>query len=238
MKKLIVGSLFAVAAGSLLAADTKGDIEAAAKKLGDKSYSWTSSVETSGPAESSREGKTEKGGYSTLKFSARDTEYQAVFKGDKGVIKTGDSWQTIEALAESDDEENRRIRFTARRLQQFKPPHAEAQDLLKHVKELTKDEDGIYAGDLTPEGVKAVFGRGGFRRGGDSAEGPDTSGLKGRLKFWMKEGVLSKYSNHLEGSMKFGDHDVDIDRTTTVEIKDVGTTKVAAPEEAKKKLSS
>jgi len=38
-------------------------------------------------------------------------------------------------------------------------------------------------------------------------------------------------------NMNFNGNDVDIDRTTTVEIKEVGSTKVDVPEEAKKKLS-
>ena len=63
MKTLIVTTLFAAAAGSLLAADVKADLEAAAKKLGDKAnYSWTAKTESSGPAEGDRDGKTEKGG--------------------------------------------------------------------------------------------------------------------------------------------------------------------------------
>jgi hypothetical protein len=37
--------------------------------------------------------------------------------------------------------------------------------------------------------------------------------------------------------MSFNGNDREIDRTTTVEIKDVGTTKLTVPEEAKKKLS-
>jgi hypothetical protein len=37
--------------------------------------------------------------------------------------------------------------------------------------------------------------------------------------------------------MEFNNNEVKINRTTTVEIKDVGTTKVQVPEEAKKKLS-
>jgi hypothetical protein len=37
--------------------------------------------------------------------------------------------------------------------------------------------------------------------------------------------------------MTFNDNDVKIDRTTTTEIKDVGTTKVTVPDAAKKKLS-
>jgi hypothetical protein len=37
--------------------------------------------------------------------------------------------------------------------------------------------------------------------------------------------------------MNFNGNDVDVDRTTTTEIKDLGTTKVVVPEAAKKKLS-
>jgi hypothetical protein len=37
--------------------------------------------------------------------------------------------------------------------------------------------------------------------------------------------------------MTFNGNDVEIDRTTTTEIKDVGSTKVEIPDEAKKKLS-
>ena len=83
MKTLIVTTLFAATAGSLLAADGKADLEAAAKKLGDKAnYSWTAKTESSGPAEGDRDGKTEKGGYSVLNFAMRDTQGQAVFIED------------------------------------------------------------------------------------------------------------------------------------------------------------
>ena len=37
--------------------------------------------------------------------------------------------------------------------------------------------------------------------------------------------------------MSFNGNDTDVDRTATVEIKDVGTTKVTVPEEASKKAS-
>jgi hypothetical protein len=37
--------------------------------------------------------------------------------------------------------------------------------------------------------------------------------------------------------MNFNGNDIDVDRDTTVEIKDVGATKVEVPEGAKKKLS-
>ena len=52
-----------------------------------------------------------------------------------------------------------------------------------------------------------------------------------------KDGVLSKFEFKVTGTMNFNGNDIDVDRTTTVEIKDVGNTKVEVPEGAKKKLS-
>jgi hypothetical protein len=57
------------------------------------------------------------------------------------------------------------------------------------------------------------------------------------VKFWVKGGMLTKYELHVTGSMNFNDNDIPIDRTTTVDVKDVGTTKVTIPDEAKKKVS-
>jgi hypothetical protein len=49
--------------------------------------------------------------------------------------------------------------------------------------------------------------------------------------------VLTKYEFKVSGKMDFNGNEIDLDRTTTTEIKDVGTTKVEVPEGAKKKLS-
>jgi hypothetical protein len=38
----------------------------------------------------------------------------------------------------------------------------------------------------------------------------------------------------VRGTINFGGNDVEVDRTTTIEIKDVGKTKVEVPEAAKK----
>ena len=57
------------------------------------------------------------------------------------------------------------------------------------------------------------------------------------MKFWIKDGELSKYEFKVQGKVSFNGNERDVDRTTTVEIKDVGTTKVEVPEDAKKKLS-
>jgi len=75
----------------------------------------------------------------------------------------------------------------------------------------------------------------GPRPGGGNGSTP--SNAKGSVKFWVKDGVLAKYQFKVQGTMSFNGNDVDIDRTTTVEIKDVGSTTVEVPEAAKKKLS-
>ena len=51
--------------------------------------------------------------------------------------------------------------------------------------------------------------------------------------------MLSKYQYKVQGKLTVGEdkREVEINRTTTVEIKDLGSTKVKLPEEAKKKLS-
>ncbi|MCI0535250.1 MAG: hypothetical protein L0Z50_08480, partial [Verrucomicrobiales bacterium] len=106
------------------------------------------------------------------------------------------------------------------------------EELVGRVKELKKDGDA-YSGDLTEEGAKALLSFGGRGGGG----GANVSNAKGSAKFWVKDGVLSKYQYNVKGSVSFGGNDRDVDRTTTTEIKDVGSTKVEVPEDAKKKLS-
>ena len=122
----------------------------------------------------------------------------------------------------------------ARMLQNYKAPAAEAQDLVSKVKDLKEAESGVYAGDLTTEGAKSLLRFGGGRGGGG---GPEISGAKGSVKFWVKDGLLSKYEYKVKGTVSYNGNDFENDRTTTVEIKEIGTTKIQVPEEAKKKLS-
>ena len=93
-----------------------------------------------------------------------------------------------------------------------------------------KGEEGLYSGDLTEAGAKDLISRA-RRRGG---EGPD--GAKGWAKFWIKDGVLSKYQYNVQGKITAGQREVEINRTTTVEIKNPGSTTVKIPSAAKKKL--
>lgn len=215
-----------VIAPALFAADLspKDDVIAAAKKLAEKaSYSWKSTVvvpESSQWKPGPTEGKTEKGGFTYVTMSMGDNVIEAVMKGDKGVITNQDGdWQTASELEGGEG----RGRFMGRLVRNFKAPAAQVTELVAGIKELKKDGD-IYSGELTEEGAKAQFRMG------------NTTNPKGSVKFWVKEGALSKYELKVTGKVEVNGNERDLDRATTTEIKEVGTTKVNVPEAAKKKL--
>ncbi len=234
MKTTVWLSMVTLVAASLSAADTDapGVVKAAAKKLGDKAnYSWTSTSKPEGDTQGPNmgiEGKTEKGGCTQLAFTFGDTTTDAVIKGDKVAVKRDDEWKLPDELQGNGA-------WMARRLQTFKAAAEEAEDLATKAKALKAGEGGLYSGDLTEAGVKEIFGR--WRRGG--AQTPEAKDAKGSVKFWIKDGALTKYEFNLRGTITMGQdqQEMTINRTTTVEIKDVDATKVVVPDAAKKKLS-
>jgi hypothetical protein len=206
------------------------------------------------------EGKTEKGGFTVLSMARGDNTFQVIIKGDKVVMQNRDGdWQTGEemaaaaAAAQQNQDPNaqpggrRRGRGSpAAMYQNYKLPAELATDLASKATKLDSNE-GAITGELSEDGAKALmtFGRGGGgRRGGGAGgnaaggggNGPQISNAKATVKFWLKDGVLAKYETHITGTMSRGGNDVDIDRTTTVEIADVGSTKVEVPDGAKKKF--
>ena len=237
MKFLIMLATTLAASTTLLAADSTGtnDVKSAAQKLAAAdNYSWTTTMESPRFSPGPSHGKTEKGGYTYVDFSMQDNTIEAVVKGGKGAIKTEDGWQSLADAAKDNGEGGFNPRMMmARRMQNYKTPAAEAEDLTGKVKDLVMTNNA-WSGDLTEEGAKSLmtFGR---RPGGGQA--PAISNAKGSVKFWIKDGVLTKYQFKLQGTMNRNGEDMDIGRTTTVEIKDVGATKVTVPEEAKNKMS-
>lgn len=233
-------------ASVLSAADAtpKDDILNAAKKLAAApNYSWKTTTDSGAAAggggrgrQGPTEGRTEKDGVTQLTLSRGDTTTEAFLKGEKVAIKTPDGWKSVAEVSEAGGQgggPGNMGRFLGRMLQGYKTPAMEAQEIVGKVKDLTKTGDA-WSGDLTAEGAKELLVRGPRRGGGD---GPQSSNDKGSVKFWVKDGVLTKYELRVQGTMNFNGDSRDIDRTTTVEIKDVGTTKIEVPEDAKKKMS-
>lgn len=219
-------------------ADPAADVKAAAKKLGDSSnYSWKSTVE-GGFGAGATEGKTEKDGYTMLSLTMGDNTVEALMKGDRAAVKLQDGWKSLaDAGGQGAAGQPNPGRFIGRNVQNFKAPAAQADELAGKAKELAA-ADGAIAGDLTEDGAKALMAFG--RRGGANANAtpPAISNAKGSIKFWIKDGVLAKMQLNVQGSISFNGQDRDINRTTTVEIKDVGSTKLEVPDEAKSKLAA
>ncbi len=111
--------------------------------------------------------------------------------------------------------------------------------MLGKLAEVKKDGD-VFVAALTEEAAKEMVsfrGRGRGRGGDDASERPEPSDVKATAKFWVKDGMLAKYETKTSGSISFNGSERDLGRTTTVEIKDVGSTKIDVPEEAKKLVS-
>jgi len=228
---LIAGALL-VCASLIAADDSKADVKAAAKKLGNN-YSWNTTTKLQGAGNfqpGPAEGQTADG-WIYMKTTFGERTIESVIHGTKAATQTQDGWQNVDEL-----EGNRA--FLARRLKTFKAPADEAADLADKTKALKKDGDAI-SGDLTEDGAKDLLSLGGRRPNADANNArPGPKDAKGSVKFWVKDGALTKYEFHVQGKIAGrDDQEMNIDRTTTVEIKDVGKTKVNAPEEAKKKIS-
>jgi hypothetical protein len=116
-------------------------------------------------------------------------------------------------------------------------PAETVTDLISKASDLAAS-DGVISGNLSQDAIKALLTQGGRgRRGGNAGgNGPEISNAKGTVKVWTKEGAVSKFEYHVTGTVSFNGNDRDVDRTTTVEISDVGSTKIEVPEAAAKKL--
>ncbi len=232
MKRSFVCGTLVLLAGSLMAAESD-DIATAAKKLADQNYSWKTTItvpEGSQFRPGPTEGKTEKGGYTSVSMTRGENTTVAILKGDKGAVNLEGSWQTLAELTSGEPGPGT---FMARRLSTFKAPAAEAQELASKAKDLKKEGD-VYSGTLPEDAAKSLMTFGFGRRGG--GQGPTISNAKGSVKFWLKDGALTKYEYNVQGTMSFNGNDNEVNRTTTTEIKDVGSTKVEVPAEAAKKF--
>jgi hypothetical protein len=239
MKRISILSLAVLAVAPLLAAEStpKEAVTGAAAALGNEpNYSWHTTVDMGnggrfrpGPTD----GKTEKGGFTTLTLSFNDATTEVVIQGTNAAVKTPDEgWRSAEEVARDGNGGGPNpARFAVFMARGAKAPAEQAATLAAQAKELTAGTNGI-GGELSEEGAKSLLM---FRRGGNG-DGPTVSNAKGTVTFWLTDGKLMKFQTHVTGTLSFNGNDREVDRTTTTEIKEVGTTKVTVADEARKKL--
>jgi len=244
MNKLLAFGVILLASGVAIARsrDAKEDVRTAAQKLGDQAnYGWTSSTvgvnEGKDPQEKgTTQGKTQKEGLTHLLSDKGGKATEAALKGDKVAVKTADGWKNSADFNPAGDAQGKpdKSLLLAQGLKKYKAPAAEAAGLLEVMGELKSQGDGLFTGALTDDGVKAYL-EATAKAGKKPA---DLMEPKVTVRFWLKEGTLSKYEVTLEGKKPKGKDKTPAGTKTTitVEIKDVGATKVELPDDCLKKL--
>jgi hypothetical protein len=231
MKTILLAVAGALAAVSLMAADTNSTDQlkgAIAKLKAETNYSWTVKTElpTMGFTPSPMDGKTEKDGYTIVSQEFNGNTMMAAFKGAKIAVNMEGDWQAYNAAEPG----------MAWWLARTKTGADEAADLVGKAKDLKAGEGGVLSGDATEAGAKELLTFG--PRGGGNDGPPPPKNAKATMKFWLKDGALTKFESHLSGTVSFGpdQEEQQMEVIRTIEFKDLGKTKVEVPLEAKKKL--
>lgn len=255
------------AASAALAAPAD-DLTAAARKLADAlNYAWTTTTEMANaqfPAMPA-EGVTEKGGFTVITRSFNDIKTQTVRKGTEIVSQNRDGdWLSAEEMRAQFGQRGGggggngggqrggggggggggRGGFGGGMFGgNASNPAEQVANYAGKLKDL-KVEDGAIVGVAKGEEATALLapagGRGGQGGGGGGGRGgnfgPKYTSVT--MKFWVKDGAVTKYSVHSLGTISFNGEERDLDSTTTTEIKSVGSAKVEVPEAAKKKFAN
>ncbi len=252
MKKLIIPCVAAAFAASYAFAAPADDVKAAAKKLADaQNYTWTTQTQNAGGqgggfGGGAVTGMAEKGGFTMTTRETQNGPMQTVRKGEQMVMQRDGQWVTREEMmaqfggGQGGGQGGQGGQRAGQRGGMFGAvnPAEEVTALVDSAKDF-KAADGAIVGTLTDEAIaqRLSFGGRGGQGGGQPAAAPKNA--SGSVKFWVKDGALTKYELNVKGTMTGRDgQERQIDRTTTTEIKDIGTTKVNVPADAKKKLDA
>jgi hypothetical protein len=238
IQRIVIGAVVALVPALAIGAEPKDELKAAVKKLADGgNYSWTRKVE-GGFGFGANEGKTEKDGPTAFSFKVQDNTYDVIIKGDKAAAKGSAGWASADELSKDADGNGNGFspeRMLSMTIKNFQSPAAQTKELTDKLGSVTKSDDA-YVAELSPDQAKELLTF--RRRGGNNANAPqfEVKDPKGTLKCWVKDGTLSKMELHVQGSVSFNGNERDVNRTTTTEFKDIGSTKVTVPDEAKAKL--
>jgi hypothetical protein len=232
---LAFATLALVTPALLAVAGPKEDVQDAVKKVADSaSYGWKLTVDAEFGA-GVTQGKTQKDGLTSLTMERNNVTIQLLFKGDNGAINSGEGWQSLQEVLAAPPDQQGPGRFIARMAQGYKPPAALAAELAGKTKGLVKADDAIV-GELSEEVTKELLtSRNPRRGGGGGGNSAQVSDALGSVKYWLKDGTLSRMQVKVQGIVAFNGQERDVDRTETIEIKDVGSAKIDVPAEAKQK---
>jgi hypothetical protein len=233
---IMVGMFASGAVWAADAAPASQVSDAIAKLKAATNYSWTVTTVTPPDAPFTPppvKGQKDSSGFAKFSTEFGDNTAEVILKGGKVAFKGDEGWQLAVAGGGFSPD------MFALNLAKNGTPGDEAGIILKGVKELKALDGGAAGGDLSAEAATDLLTFG-PRRSGAKADPdmPGPKGSKGSARFWVKDGALVKYQTHLTGTVSFDGNDTVLDFTRTTEIREVGTTKMDIPAEAKKKLEA
>ncbi len=149
------------------------------------------------------------------------------------VVKEGEAWKRLDRKK---GEKPQKGQVSLLVLGSVKLPHEELADFEKNFEKSEKAVEGettVYTGPLTADAARTLASS------GDKAAGKGRASLAytGSARVWVnKDGAIAKYELTLKGKGTVKDKEVEVGITRTVELTEIGTTKVEVPEGAKKAL--
>jgi hypothetical protein len=224
--------MIAILMASLLALQTEELAEAAKKTAAMESYTFK--VESKAGKGKNQPGAIE-GRYQKDQPLALKTGSAEGFKKAGAIVyKDGEEWKKLEKPQKGEKKQQP----AASAFSLVKVPHEEFEGFEKSFEKVEKaaekDKDcTLWTGTLTPTAARTLVSAGG------KAEGKTAATYSGTAKVWVNAAgaiVRIEITSHMKGETKKGPVESDI--TRTVEITDVGSTKVEVPEGAAKLLGA
>lgn len=228
LRHLIVGCVTAFALSAAAHAAPADDLQAAAKKLAAAGYTWQNvSEHTSGDTKFSvtRRGKIDKDGVALFTHTLAGNDTQVVVgKNGRGAVKTEEGWKSVAELT-GNPQQPGRGRVLSSMVSDFQSPAMQAAEMGAQTTALNSTADGV-GGDLTEEAAKEQIA---FWKPGT------VKSARGQIAFTIKDGLLVRVKYTIQGTITRNGDDRDVERTTTIELTNIGSTKVEVPAEARAK---
>lgn len=248
MKTQILACMVLVAAPLASRASTTDDIRAAVDKLSEApNYSWSTTSEGGNRrfAGGTTTGVAENGGYAVITHETPRGTLRTVERDGKRAVETPEGWLMPDAMRQGargpgrNEEPPGGPGRESRRPGGMRPfmgagalPAEELQRVVDAVQDWEPSGDafkGTLPADFFARGMPG-------RRGGQPNAAPAGTGT---ATIWIQDGIVTKYQLHMEMSFTGRNgEERNIDRTTTTELTEVGTTTVDVPAEAREKLDS
>jgi hypothetical protein len=210
--------------------------EAAVAPVGN--HSWTEVVTDSTKASPLKiEGREDPNGLTAVSIVLTNRTIEGYLLGNKAYVTCAQkNWKTEPLLANGESPGA----LMSRLIRTVTPPAQEIDLMLNSGEKLKKNGD-VISGDLPDSLAKKLFEDSEKRSRKEEAADrksvrKEAKATHGNVTLWIKDNLVTKYEVRLIGKIDVDGKETEVIRTRTIEIKDIGTTKIDVPQKARQKL--